>query len=455
MENKVIHASPELERAVLGHVLLTKSLNGVFGYITPKDFTDKRNEMIFQALTELQQGGGFGENGLELAALVSILKDKKQLEKVGGHEYIASLIDEAALPANITKFIKTIENKSRLRKFTSDIESIQSKLQNPGVTPDQMLDTVENQVLSSIRDVEIKGFEASDVISSRAYSIIEKKASGQAPSGIKSDFADIDALTGGFQKGDLVILAARPSMGKTALALNLMANVAHRGEAVAFFSVEMGADQIWNRLFAFKGLIDAAKLRDPKFMTPTDWKKLDLAHELTSKYKLFIDDTAGIKIMDLVWKAKALHKNHPLSLIVIDYLQLITTGDTSGGDNRQNEVSMISRTLKKLARELGVPVIALSQLSRKVEMRESKVPMMSDLRESGAIEQDADLIAFVYREDYYKSPEEKAKSNEMNNGLQKTQVIVGKHRNGATDTIDLTFNPSYGLFSDKPKRGSN
>uniref|UniRef100_A0A2C9KWB4 DNA 5'-3' helicase n=1 Tax=Biomphalaria glabrata TaxID=6526 RepID=A0A2C9KWB4_BIOGL len=242
MENKIVHASPELERAVLGHVITTKSLNGVFGYLNPSDFTDKRNEIIYQALTEIQQG--FAENHLELVALISHLKDKKLLEKAGGHEYIASLIEEAALPANITKFIKTIEDKARLRKFTKDLEHIQLRLQNPSVTPDQMVDTVENQVLSSIRDVEIKGFEDSNSISTRVYSIIEKKAAGQAPSGIKTEFSDLDELTGGFQKGDLIILAARPSMGKTALALNLMANVAHRGEAVAFYSVEMGADQI-------------------------------------------------------------------------------------------------------------------------------------------------------------------------------------------------------------------
>lgn len=450
--NKIIHASPELERAVLGHVIYAKSLSGVSGYLTPEDFSDKRNEIIYRALSELQQG--FADNHLEMVALISHLKDKKLLNQAGGHEYIASLLEEAALPANVSKFIKAIEDKARLRKLSSDIEDIKTKLANPSVTPDQMIETVETQVLTSIRDVEIKGFEPSTVIADRAHQNIEKKASGNILSGVKTEFKDLDNLTGGFQKGDLVILAARPSMGKTALALNMMANIAQRGDVVAFYSVEMPADQIFNRLFAMKGLIDASKLRDPKFMSPTDWKKLDIAREQTSKFKLFIDDTAGIKLMDLIWKAKALHKNHPLSLIVIDYLQLITTTDT-GADNRQNEVSMISRTLKKLARELNVPVIALSQLSRKVESRESKVPMMSDLRESGAIEQDADLIGFIYREDYYKTPEEKQKAAEMNGGNQKTQVIIAKHRNGATDTVDLSFNPAYGLFSDKPKKGNS
>ncbi len=453
MENKIIHASPELERAVLGHVIYTKSLSGVSGYLSPEDFSDKRNEIIYKSLVELQQG--FADNHLELVALITHLKDNKLLEKAGVHEYIASLIDAAALPANVSKYIKAIEDKSRLRKFTKDIDHIKERLTNPAITPDQMIDTVENQVLSSIRDIEIKGFEDSLRISSRAYSNIEKKAAGQAPSGVRSEFHDLDALTGGFQKGDLVILAARPSMGKTALALNIMSNIASRGDAVAFYSIEMPSDQIFNRLFALKGLVDASKLRDPKFLSQTDWKKLDIAKEQTSKFKLFIDDTAGIKLMDLIWKAKALHKNNPLSLIVIDYLQLITTSDASNADNRQNEVSQISRSLKKLARELNVPIIALSQLSRKVEMRESKVPMMSDLRESGAIEQDADLIGFIYREDYYKTQEEKVKSAEINNGNQKTQVIIAKHRNGPTDTIDLSFNPSYGLFSDKPKKGNS
>lgn len=451
--NKAIHTAPELERAVLGHVIYAKSLSGVSGYLSPQDFSDKRNEIIYSALIELQQG--FADNHLEMVALINLLKEKKQLEKAGGHEYIASLIDEAALPANVSKYIKQIEDKSRLRKFSKDIDQIKDKLTNPSVTSDQMIDTVENQVLSSIRDIEIKGFEGANTISNRAYSNIEKKAAGQAPSGIKSEFTDLDHLTGGFQKGDLVILAARPSMGKTALALNIMSNIASRGDAVAFYSVEMPADQIFNRLFALKGLVDASKLRDPKFMSQTDWKKLDIAKEQTGKFKLFVDDTAGIKLMDLVWKAKTLHKNHPLSLIVIDYLQLITTSENSNSENRQNEVSQISRSLKKLARELNVPIIALSQLSRKVEMRESKVPMMSDLRESGAIEQDADLIGFIYREDYYKTQEEKEKSNEMSNGNQKTQIIIAKHRNGPTDTIDLSFNPSYGLFSDKPKKGNN
>lgn len=269
MENKkIVHAAPELERAVLGHVIYSKSLSGVFGYLTPADFTDKRNEIIYRALSELQQG--FADNHIEMAAIISHLKDNKQLNQAGGHEYILSLLEEAALPANVSKFIKIIEDKARLRKLSSDIDEIQSKLANPSVTPDQMIDTVENQVLTSIRDNEVKGFEGSGTIAGRAFSNIEKKASGNILSGVKTEFKDLDDLTGGFQKGDLVILAARPSMGKTALALNMMANIAQRGDTVAFYSVEMPADQIFNRLFAMKGLIDASKLRDPKFMSPTD-----------------------------------------------------------------------------------------------------------------------------------------------------------------------------------------
>lgn len=441
MNNKTVHQAVEIEKLLLGYILQYKTMQNIFGLLGKDDFFDQKHVLLYDALCHLADQ--YQDKHIEQSIVIQYLSDNKLLEKVGGASYLGELISNAGLEANVQKYIRQIEEKSRLRRLAKDFEEIQRDLSTgTNLSTDEVIEKAELKILSSIRNTDVKGFENVKTISEHAMNIINDKIAGKVASGVKSDYIDLDTMTGGFQKGDLIILAARPSMGKTALAINIATNVARKGR-VAFFSIEMPSNQIMNRIFSSEGMIDANKLRDPKLLTPMDHNKLASVVDQINKLHFEIDDTAGIKITDLVWKAKSIHKNAPLSLIVIDYLQLISSSVSNGVDNRQAEVSQISRTLKKLARELNVPVIALSQLSRKVEQRESKVPMMSDLRESGAIEQDADVVAFVYREDYYKREEDKTPLG----NTQKVEIIIGKHRNGATGTVFLAFEPRFGLFT--------
>ena len=440
------NTSTEYEVALLGALLANSKLfDKVKGYIVPTDFTDKKNQTIFETMINIHDQGF----NIEPLPVIKNLKDENLLEKAGGEDYIDLLQTEAGLEANLQKFMEGIVEASKIRQVKLEIAKIQDKLEKNKFNSDEVLEEVEMNIISNTRDSNVSEFKTASQIVDEVLEEMSKKASGEILSGIPSDFHSLDSITGGFHKGDLVILAARPSMGKTALALNFAFNAA-KANNVAFFSIEMPSKQIFNRILSATGYVSSNKIQQPKFMSNSDWQKFHLASERARDLKLHVDDTPGIKLSELVWKAKRLKKNVGLDMIIIDYLQLINAG--GNGDNRQAEVSTISRTLKKLARELEVPVIALSQLSRKVEQRESKVPMMSDLRESGAIEQDADLIAFVYRDAYYNTDTEAAHSK---NSTQKTDIIIGKHRNGATGKVTLAFSPEFGLFTEAPKGSSD
>ena len=439
-KNQVI----EYERALLGCLLINKEVvNKIKGLLNLNDFYDKKNQIVFQAIDEIMDRGFT----IEPIPVINIIKENNNLENIGGEIYIDFLISEAGLESNITKYIENIIEKSKLRQVLKEISSIQEIIKKKNITSDEILERVEMDIISNTRNNVMLEFKPIKTIVEEAVHDLSLKLSGELISGIPSEFEDLDKITGGFHKGDLIIIAARPSMGKTALALNIASNVA-RKKNVAFFSIEMSNKQLINRIIGFNGFLSSWKIQKPEYMTTSDKQKFTVASKKVSKLKLFLDDSPGIKLSELLWKAKRLKKNKGLDMIVIDYLQLITTGVNS--DNRQNEVSTISRNLKKLARELEIPIIALSQLSRKVEQRESKIPMMSDIRESGAIEQDADLIAFVYRESYYANKDAKE-----NNKPQETKIIIGKHRNGATGIINLSFNPEYGLFLDAIKENSD
>ncbi len=430
------HASVEIERAILGLLLVNKkAINNIRGFLLPEDFYDAKNSLLFQTILSVHDEGF----EIELAPVVAKLRTTNSFDKIGGEQYLAQLINESGIHANITKYIKAIADKSQLRKVAKVIAGLGVEISKSDISAEALLEKVESDILSSTRETKQKDFENAKSIVDRALQEIEKKAAHEGVSGLASEFPTLDNMTSGFQRGDLVIVAARPSMGKTAFALNLAATIA-KNHTVALFSLEMPAVQIMNRLLSFTGYVEGNKLREPNKLGSDDWTKLHLAKEKVAKLKLYVDDSAGVKLGELVWKAKKLHKNVGLDMIVIDYLQLLSVGNASS-DNRQAEVSVISRTLKQLARELDVPVVALSQLSRRVEQRENKTPMMSDLRESGAIEQDADLITFLYREAYYK-PAEASKTH------QKTDIIISKHRNGAVGVISLQFNPMLGLFTD-------
>ncbi len=429
----------EYETALLGKLINSnESFDKTKGLILHTDFSVKKHQIIFKTIEDVVDRG----YSLEQKPIIQLLKEEKNLDKIGGEEYIDFLVSEAGLHSNMTKYAKSIVETSRLREVKSQVKSILSEMSNNNIFADEVLEKVEMKIISSARDIRVTEFKKAREIVKEVIEEIQKKLAGEQISGLKTEFIDLDKITTGLHGGDLIILAARPSMGKTALALNIAANIS-KDKKVAFFSIEMPSKQIVNRLIGLTGFIPSYKIQDPKYMTESDKQKFSIASEKIKKLNLYIDDSPGIKLSELVWKAKRLFKTSGINLIIIDYLQLINSS-SSYKTNRQAEVATISRTLKKLARELEVPVIALSQLSRQVEKRESKIPIMSDIRESGAIEQDADLIAFVYREAYYQL---KTQTNE-NNDPQKIQMIIGKHRNGPTGVVNLSFNPNYGLFLD-------
>lgn len=433
MANNVI----ELERALLGAILINEKLfYKVKGQLDPQDFFDTKHELIFGAINQVYDQG---IEDIELAPIVQHLSSQKKLAKAGGENYLAALIKEAGLASNIHKYIQAIAEKADLRKVKILLEKAKQKA-DKSTSAEDILDIIEQQVLNNARQTKIKEFVDAKTGIEEAIKALESRINGDNISGISTGFAQLDEITSGFQKGDLVILAARPSMGKTALALNLAANIA-RKNSVAFFSLEMPLIQLWNRILSAASYIPGNKIKDGKNLTSQETEKIYLAKDKLAQLNLYIDDTAGIKLPELVWKAKRLKKKEKLDAIFIDYLQLIVSANNRSSENRQAEVTVISRTLKKLARDLDVPVIALSQLSRRVEQRESKMPMMSDIRESGAIEQDADLIAFIYRDAYY--------NKEAKEDLAK--VIIAKHRNGALGDVDFFFNASHGTFIEKGK----
>ena len=433
------HQSVKLERALLGLILVNaSSINKIRGYIVSADFFDKKNIIVFQTFMDIIDEG----NEIETTLVIHKLEKNEQLKAIGGDTYIMDLIESAGMESNIPKYIKEIADKAQLRKVKLVVKELQQEIDKSSADASDILEKVEQGILTATRDVKQKDFQDAESVVDNSLKKIEERAAQDGISGLPTEIPSLDVITSGLQKGDLIIVAARPSMGKTAFALNLAANIAKQSN-VAFFSLEMPAEQLMNRILSFTGFIDGNKLKDSNKLTSDDWKKLYVASSKAKKLNLYIDDSAGVKLSELVWKAKKLSKNAGLDMIVIDYMQLITVGSGSS-DNRQAEVSAISRTLKMLARELEIPVIALSQLSRKVEQRENKTPMMSDLRESGAIEQDADIIMFLYREAYYKK-EEADKSH------QATDVIIAKHRNGAIGSISLSFNPQIGLFTDAGK----
>ena len=395
------HSVVEIEQSLLGLILINKkAILKVRGLLVSNDFFDKRNRIIFQSLNNLLDKN----SEIELPLLIADINKNNLLKEAGGVEYISSLVAAAGLFANVDSYIREIADKSQLRKVRNVITTLDKEIDKNDADAEIILEKVEQEILSATRDVQSKDFRTSEDIINAAIKDIEQRATSKGLTGIPSEYPSLDKITSGFQKGDLIILAARPSMGKTAFALNLAVNAA-KLKNVAVFSLEMPSEQLFKRILGFTSFVDGYKITNPSMMDKDDFNKVYAAEEKIKNLKIFVDDSPGLKLAELLWKARKLNKNVGLDMIVIDYLQLLNVGNSSS-NNRQVEVSLISRTLKQIARELNIPVIALSQLSRDVEKRENKKPMMSDLRESGAIEQDADIIAFLYRDAYY-HPEKK------------------------------------------------
>lgn len=427
----------EAEQAVLGGMLIEReAISKVAEFLHSEDFYREAHRLIFGAMQEL-----FNKNEpVDLVTVTEYLRKSDKLENAGGIAYITSLANSVPTAANIIYHGKIVEEKSLLRQLINSATNIAGMGYEASEEVANILDKAEKMILE-VSGRKIGGdFTPIKSIIFDAFGKIEQLyASKGGITGLASGFKDLDRLTSGLQASDLILVAARPSMGKTAFTLNIASNVAIREkQAVAFFSLEMSKEQLVQRMLCAEASIDSQRLRIGE-LEDRDWSKLISAADRLSSAPIFIDDTAGITVMEMRSKARRLKIEHDLKLIIIDYLQLMQGSGSKGGENRQQEISEISRSLKALAREINVPVIALSQLSRSVESRQVKKPMLSDLRESGSLEQDADIVAFLYREDYY-NPDTENKNI--------TEVIIAKHRNGPVDTVQLFFHKQFTKFCD-------
>ncbi len=441
----------EAEQSVLGAMMLDKeAIAKALEILNVNDFYRETHRVIFEAMMEL-----YNKNeAVDMVTLSDILRRDKKLEDVGGIAYITMLANVVPTAANVVYHANIVAEKSVLRQLVRVSTEVASMGYEGGDDVGVILDTAESKILEiSNRKKKADFTPISDVLMDSVQEI-EKLANNKGGiTGTPTGFVDLDKLTSGLHPSDFVILAARPSMGKTALALNIVQNVALRahkkvgGEprSVAFFSLEMSKEQLVNRMLCSEANIDSQRLRVGE-LGDGDWESLWAACDVLNRAKIYIDDTAGITVMDMRSRARRLKSEHGLDLIVIDYLQLMQgSGKRNSGENRQQEVSEISRSLKALARELDVPVIALSQLSRTVEQTPSKRPMLIHLRESGSLEQVADFVAFLYREDYY--------NHETENKY--TELIIAKHRNGPVGLVKLFFHKKITKFVDllDPNKG--
>ena len=433
------------EKVVLGAALMSERSAGyVMTSVVEDHFFLARHKVIFEAMRHLFDN----RKPIDTTTLVDELLNTNKLNEIGGIEYLTILVDELIIEEIIEFYINILKDKLLLRKILKTMEDLcQDWNENEVTDVADYLSTVENKITAITKDRRAEGFEKVDSILERVQKIsIQDAKSTNELKGTPSGFKDLDRMTGGFQKGDLIILSARPSMGKTALALNFAINsiIKRNGKGtVAIFSVEMPKEQLMRRILSSQCQINSADL-SRAIADESKADKIQAVFQRLSSYNLFIDDSSTIKLSDIQAKTRNLKKQHEdLQLVVVDYIGLVQANN-SKGDNRQQEVAEISRGLKALARELEVPVICLAQLSRLVERRPDKRPMLSDLRESGAIEQDADLVIFIYRDEYYAQKKE-SDSNEETNPV--AEVLIAKHRNGPTGKVNLLFTKEFGTFS--------
>ncbi|MBN1662695.1 MAG: replicative DNA helicase [Deltaproteobacteria bacterium] len=433
--HKVPPQNIEAELSILGGILLdNQALNHVLEILTAADFYVEAHRKIFSAIVDLSNRS----EPCDLITLSNILKDKKQLDAIGGMAYLASLVDNVPSAANVAHYCKIVKEKSILRSLIATATDIQNKSYNIGSDVETILDQAENAIFEISENKIRPAFSPFKTIIKDSIQTIEKLYERKAlVTGVPTGFGKLDDITSGLQKSDLIIVAGRPSMGKTAFALDI-ARYAALDEAipVAVFSLEMSKEQLAIRMLSSEAKVDSQRIRRG-FLGETDWPKLIDAANKLSESLLFIDDTPAISVLEMKAKARRLTSEVGLGLIIIDYLQLMR--GASYRDSREQEISEISRSLKALAKELNVPVIALSQLNRKVEDRTNRRPQMADLRESGAIEQDADVIAFIYRDEVYNKSDDNPEK-----GI--AEIIIGKQRNGPIGTVKLAFLEKYTSF---------
>jgi replicative DNA helicase len=423
----------EAETSVLGAVLLeNEALNRVLEILKEDDFYRNAHRRIFSAILHLYEHS----DPVDLITLSEVLKTRGELDDVGGVEYLNSLVNGVPTAANISYYAKIIKEKALLRKLINRTTEIVSQSYSISGDVDEFIDQAERTIFEISEDrVRPSFYPIKDLIKSSFKTIERLYEKRQLITGVPTGFQRLDELTSGLQPSDLIIIAGRPSMGKTALALNIAQNASVQAAIpAAIFSLEMSKEQLALRMLCSEAKVDAHRLRGG-FLSESDWPKLTRAAGSLSEAPLFIDDTPGLSALEMRAKTRRLKIEHNLGLVIVDYLQLMR--GRARADSREQEISDISRSLKALAKELSIPVIALSQLNRRVEERGDKRPQLSDLRESGAIEQDADVILFLYREEVYNKSEE-------NRG--KAEIIIGKQRNGPTDKVDLAFLDKYTRF---------
>lgn len=427
----------EAEQSVLGGMLIeNKAINRVMEVLSEDDFYREAHRKIYNAIINLSER----DEPADLITLTNELRRMNQLESVGGASYIASLIDSVPTAANIEYYAKIVKEKSILRKLIQTSTDIITQCYEEQGDVEDFLDEAERAIFEiSEKRVQPSFYPIREIVKSSFKTIERLYEKKELVTGVPSGFKELDQKTAGFQPSDLIIVAGRPSMGKTAFCLNLAQYAAiEKRIPVAIFSLEMSKEQLVIRMLCSEAMVDGTRLRTG-FLHESDWPRLTLAAGNLSDAPIFIDDTPALSILELRAKARRLNADHGLGMVIIDYLQLMR--GRGKAESRQQEISEISRSLKALAKELNIPVIAVSQLSRKTEERTGNRPQLSDLRESGAIEQDADLILFLYRDEVYNRSED-------NPNRGKAEVIIGKQRNGPIGKIELAYLDKFTTFKD-------
>ena len=445
MPNKNVPNNFEAEQSVIGAMFLSKyALEKACETLTKESFYYHNNALIFNVIQEMNEN----KKPIDLTTITSELKNKNLLNEVGGVEYLSEVLESVPTAANVEYYIKLVEDAAILRRLIEVSTDITTNPYQSFGNVNETLDEAERKILGIVKNRRSTEFKTIKEVLDSTQANLEKLAALKGDiTGIPTGWYDIDNITTGLQGNQLIIIAARPAMGKTAFALNLATNIAiNTDKTVALFNMEMGAEQLASRMLSSLGQIEGKKLATGKLMNE-DWKRVNEAVSQLSDAKMYMDDTPGITIGEIRSKCRRLASSEEgLGIVIIDYLQLISSS-TNYGANRQQEVSDISRSLKTMAMELNVPVVALAQLSRAVDARENKRPIMSDLRESGSIEQDADIVAFLYRDDYYN----KEKAIDANTSI--SEFIIAKHRNGPTATIELLFKRDTSTFLSYQREG--
>lgn len=442
--------SLEAEMSILGGILIENdAINRVLEMLTPDDFYRESHRKIFQAMMKLSDQ----REPCDFITMTDMLKKAGELEEVGGAAYLATLVDYVPTAANIAYYCKMVKEKSTNRKLISVATEIVSRGYDEQADVEDMLDKAQKEIYEISENKSRPQYVPVQSVLKEAFNILKNlHDQKEHVTGVPTGYVDLDKKTAGFQPGNLIIVAARPAMGKTTLALNIAQYASAESKKkvpCVIFSLEMGKEELVMRFLASIARVDFGRMRTG-FFHDSDWPRLTRAAGILHDAKIFIDDSPSITVLELRSKARRLKSEHDIGLVIVDYLQLMK--GSNNPESRQQEISEISRSLKALAKELNVPVVALSQLNRELEKRADKRPMMSDLRESGAIEQDADIIMFVYREAVYCEDCRKPDTTCTKGHERDAELIIGKQRNGALGTIELTFVGEHTRFENRSDR---